>query len=239
MKKTILLALCCYFAAQASYAQENETETETNVTVAEEKTCKSKYPFDFYVGFGATFLGDYNLEDKLAITNMPKIGGAAPEFTFGFTSVSPNEKLYMDFEGTAAHMDKKDDVNRLKTTVGAVKLRIHYKLAGNDKWYFSGGGDASYNFTQVNLYSRSNVIDLNNLNPATYGGHISMYNQQVMLGPSVSLGFCRNMLFPLRLNLGYDIAITNGKWRSEFADVHNNIKENGFSRFYAKLIIDL
>lgn len=235
MKKTLLLAVC-YFGTQAVFAQ--ETETVTEITVTETKTACEK-PFEFYVGFGATFVGDYNLNDNLAMANMPQIGSAAPEFTFGFTSVSPNEKLSMDIEGTAAYMDKKDNDNRLKTAIGGVKMRIHYKLAGNNKWFFAAGGDISYVFTQVNLYTRSNTIDLNDLNPATHTGHISMYNQQLTLGPSVSLGFCREMVFPLRLNFGYDIGLSNGKWKSEFADINNTVKENGLSRFYAKLIIDL
>lgn len=235
MKKTLLLAACCFLGIQAALAQETEV---TQITVTE-TTVKNEKPYGLYVGFGAVFMGDYNLNEKLAQSNMPEIGSVAPEFTFGFTFTEPGEKLYMDVEATGAYMDKKSDTDRIKTTTGMAKMRIHYKFFGNNKWFFSAGGDISYNITQVNLYSRTNVIDLNSLNPSAHTGHISMYSQQLTLGPSVALGFCRDMTFPLRLHVGYDIGLTNGKWKSEFANINNTVKENGLGRIYAKLIIDL
>lgn len=221
---------------QGAFAQETETITEVTVT---QTTVENKNPFEFYVGFGIAVLGDYNLNEKLKMAEMPEIGSSAPEFTFGFNFSDPGEKFYMDIEGVAAYMDKKDNANRLKTISGGAKMRLQYKFSGNNKWFISGGADINYLVTQVNLYSRGNTIDLNDLNPAAHTGHISMYNNQFSMGPSVAVGLFQDMVFPLRLNIGYDIGISNGKWKSEYADINNTIKENGLSRFYAKVIIGL
>src|SRR5690606_33600854 len=144
--------------------------------------------------------------------------------------------FYMDIEGSAGYMDEKNSDNRLRTVVSSAKVRPQYKFINNGNWFFSAGGDISYTFTYADLISRNNVIDLDNLNPSMHTGHISMYSDQLTIGPSVALGF-NNEVFPVRFNFGYDFGITNGKWRSEFADVNNTVKENGSGRFYAKVNI--
>ena len=235
MKKTLLLAACCLFAQTAVFAQETEV---TTVSISE-TTVKRENPFNFYVGFGAAFLGDFNINDKLAQSGMPQVASTAPEFTFGFNFSDPGENLYMDVEGVAAYLDKKDDLNRVRTVSGGAKIRVHYKLKSNEKWFLSVGGDLNFLTTQVNINSRDNIVDMNNLNPAAYTGNISLYNNQFGLGPSVAVAVCQDMLFPLRFNFGYDIGLTKGKWKSQYADVSNTIDESGHGRFYAKLIIGL
>ena len=234
MKKTLLWAVLCLIGVQSSsIAQETETEVK-EITVTE--TVKKESIYDFYVGFGLSVLSDYNLNEKLAQSDMLQIGSVVPEFTFGFNMSEANENFYMDIEGSAGYMDEKNSTDRIRTVVSSAKLRPQYKLINNDKWFFSAGGDISYTFTYVDLFSRSNTIDLNTLDPSMHTGHISMYSDQLTIGPSVALGF-NNKVFPVRFNFGYDFGVTNGKWKSEFADVSNTVKENGSGRFYAKVNI--
>jgi len=233
MKNTLLLAVCCFFGMQTAFAQDTIVES---VTVSE-VTVKRENPFNFYVGFGAAFLGDFNLNEKLKQSEMPQIGNAAPEFTFGFNFTEPDSKIYMDIEATAAARIDKSEGYQVNTVASAAKMRIHYRFLSNNKWFLSAGGDVSYGINYVNLFSRNNAIDLNDLNPGMHTGHISMYNQQLMVGPSVAVGLFQDMVFPIRINFGYDIALTNGKWKSEYASINNTVKENGFDRFYVKVSI--
>lgn len=220
MKKIIFLALIA-MGVQSSFAQ---TATTMNDSVPK---------FTFYVGFGAAFNGDYNINKKLEAIDMPKIGTTVPQFTVGY-NIGCN-KWPVGLELTAGYSDKKDADNRVKNTMAQFKLRVHYMPFHTKSTFLSAGADISYSGNQFDIYRRDNVIDMNNLNPAAYSGHISLYNEQLMVGPSVTFGFFQNKAFPLGLGLGYDVAVTNGKWKSEFAEVKNSVKENGFGSFYARL----
>lgn len=231
MKKIVLIALSILGVQSTVIAQETETTTTTS-----QKTHVYKDRFNFYYGFGVNVLSDYKMNDKLKASGMPQIANAAPEFTFGFSFVPSDIRFYHDIEGGLAYMDEKTAGNRIKTTVATVKLRLQYKLIERQDLFFSAGLDIGYAQTGINLYSRGNTIDLNDLNPSTHTGHISMRNGQLTLGPSVALGLFQQS-FPVRINAGYNIGVTKGKWKSDFADVANTINESGQGSFYAKVLI--
>ena len=83
------------------------------------------------------------------------------------------------------------------------------------------------------------LIDLDDLNPSTHTGHISLYNNQFTIGPSVIFGAFTNSSFPVRLSVGYDWAVYSGKWKSEVAEVDNSFRENGQGIWYARLVLPL
>lgn len=198
-----------------------------------ETTNDSIPKFTFYVGFGAAFNGDYNINKNLEAADMPQIGGTIPVFTVGY-NIGCN-KWPVSLELNAGYSDKTNSDNRVKNTMAQFKLQIHYMPFHTKSAFLSAGADISYSGNQFDLYRRDNVIDMNNLNPGYYNGHISLNNEQLLVGPSVTFGFFQDKTFPLGLNLGYDIALTNGKWKSDFGKVTNAVKENGFSSFYFKL----
>ena len=233
MKKIVLIALSVLGVQSSVVAQETET---TTTTTSQQKTHVYKDRFNFYYGFGVNVLSDYKMNDKLKASGMPQIANAAPEFTFGFNFVPSDARFYHDIEGGFAYMDEKTAGNRIKTTVATVKMRLQYKLIDKQDMFFSAGLDIGYAQTGINLYSRGNTIDLNDLNPSTHTGNISMRNGQLTLGPSVALGLFQQS-FPVRINAGYNIGVTKGKWKSDFADVANTINESGQGSFYAKVLI--
>ena len=67
-------------------------------------------------------------------------------------------------------------------------------------------------------------------------GHISLYNNNIYLGPSASFGVFQTKQNPLRLTTGYEWNISRASWKSEVANVQNTVKENGVGRFYVKLL---
>ena len=223
MKKLILLGIA-FLGLQSSVMAQDTTVTDTD---------DSKPDFTLYFAVGATFSGDYNINKNLDASGMPLIDKVLPEITFGY-SVEGRQYL-IDFEISASYMDKKNSENRLKTAVAGVKLRGHYIPVKTKSFFVSGGVDLSYATNQFDLWRRDRVIDMNDLNPSDYSGHISLTNEQVFAGPSVAIGLFQDKGFPIRLNAGYDFAITNGKWKTDFGNVENAVKENGFGRFYTKL----
>lgn len=225
--KKVVLAVICIIGFQSAFAQ--ESQSSTNDTIPR---------FNLYASFGASFISEYKLNDKLSAQGLPELAEVQPEVTVGF-NVRATKKFWLDVEFAAAYSDEKDAVNRVRTASAIAKLRPHYVAFNNNKVFGTVGIDLSYVGTQTDLFVRGNQIDLNDLDPAFHNGHVSLRNELLYAGPSLSFGFLQDMSFPLRLNLGYEWAITNGKWKSDFADVTNTVKESGHGRAYAKLTIGL
>ena len=237
--KKITLTLVALLGINAIVSAQ-ETVTDTVVTTTTRTTTNfervRKDRFNFYYGFGVNVFGDYKLNDKLKASNMPTIGTTAPEVTFGLNYMPSEDHFYHDLEFSVAYLDDKTSANRIKTAVTSFRIRPQYKFIDNKKMFFSAGIDGGVAVTIVNLYSRGNVIDLNNLDPAKHTGHITMNSTQFILGPSVALALFQDS-FPIRINTGYNFGLSRGRWKSDVADVHNAVKESGLGNFYAKLSI--
>ena len=226
MKKLVLAAISIIGFQSATFAQDSQSSKDSISTL------------NLYASFGAVFNGDYKLNDKLAAQGLPQMADAQAEFTVGF-NVRATKKFWMDTELTTSYSDEKNAVNRIRSAAFGVRLRPHYVAFNNNKFFGTVGADVSFIGNQVDLFTRNNQIDLNELDPALQNGHVSLRNEMLYAGPSLAFGFLQNTNFPLRLNLGYEWGITNGKWKSDFADVNNTVKESGHGRAYAKITIGL
>ena len=223
MKKALFFVVAV-LGFQFSYSQDEPVENNAKEPL-----------FNFFLGAGATFLGDYNINQNLANAGMPSINEVMPELSLGYTISS--QKLALDFEVNANFMDKSANNYRLRAVGSGIKLRGHYIPYKTDAFFVSGGLDVSYVMTYFDLNDRNSVIDLNDLDPTTQTGHINLNNALLYAGPSVAVGLFQNKAFPMRINVGYDFALTNGRWKSDFANVVNRVGESGHSRFYAKIYI--
>lgn len=238
MKKLVLGAICI-FSLQTAFAQDSQSNvivTDSSVIITQTNDTIPR--LNLYASFGAVFNGDYNLNDKLKAQGLPRMADTQAEFTVGF-NVRATKKFWMDTELTASYNDEKDAVNRIRSAAFGVKLRPHYVVFNNNRFFGTVGADVSFIGNQVDLFNRNNQIDLNELEPALHSGHISLRNEMLYAGPSLAFGFLQGSSFPLRLNLGYEWGITNGKWKSDFTDVNNIVKESGHGRAYAKITIGL
>lgn len=226
MKKFLLTAVC--LASFSAFAQETDSAT----TESGEPISKG-----FYVAFGVGTMNDYEINDKLEASGMPQLPDAMFEAGFGYNVTW--EKIMFDFEFNTNYYDKKTSTDRVRGAVAGLTLRPQYIPYKTNGFYIGTGADISYTTNTFDLYRRGTEIDLNNLNPAFHTGHISLGNEQLFVGPSISVAAFQNSSFPLRLNMGYQWAVLSGSWDSEVADVANTVKENGQGRFYAKLIFVL
>jgi len=228
MKKLLLTALV-FAGVQVQAIAQDEVSTDESSNDLERR--------EWYVGFGVTGNDGFRINSVLEEQGLPELNDAAFEITIGRSVI--NENVLTDLEWNTSYMDKKTSSDRIRNTNTGFKLRGHYVAWNNDKFFFSGGLDVSYTLNNFNLYSRGNRIDMEDLEPSTHTGHINLYNNQLFLGPSITLGAFQNSDFPIRLVAGYEWGVYSSDWKSEVAEVDNSFRENGQGRFYARLVLPL
>ncbi|MGF1554969.1 hypothetical protein [Paucihalobacter sp.] len=117
-KHLLILAL---FGTAIATAQEKE-----NVTDIIGKNPK----MDFYIGLGAQFNNEFNLNSNLQATGMPEIQEVLPEFVVGLNILG--ETFLVDLEVATAWMNRKNDIARNQMTQFTSRARGHYNFV-NDK----------------------------------------------------------------------------------------------------------
>lgn len=237
MKKTIIVAIAL-LGMQLSVSAQDTPTPPVPPTPPSNAHIESKRDKEvaLYVGFGVNVLGDFKMNDKLKAAGLPDIASVAPEVTIGLNVLPDDSRFLTDIEFSTAYMDDRTATDRIKTTALTTRLRVQYRLLDKQSYYFAGGLDLGYSQTLINLYSRSNSIDVDDLDTSR-PGVISMNSGQLTVGPSVALGLFKDKAFPIRINAGYNIGFTNGKWKSEYAQVNNTVKEMGQGTFYARVCI--
>jgi hypothetical protein len=225
MKKIFFIAVVLF--AQFSLAQEQETVS------TDEKKCDMP-KMDLYIGVGGVFYNDFSLNQKIRASGMPEIREAMPELMLGFNSLW--EKYSFDMDLSSSYSTKKNSTTENKLASGTLRLRGHYNFVNKSRILLSGGLNVAYTHNDFNLYSRNNDINLNDLNPENNSGHVSLKNDIFYAGPSLAFNLKRKEKLSIRLNVGYEFAFTNGKWKSDYANVSNSVKENGQNRLMVGVV---
>ncbi|RYD94003.1 MAG: hypothetical protein EOP54_18285 [Sphingobacteriales bacterium] len=222
MKKTLLVVVALLGMQLGALAQD---------TIA----TPDKGNFNLFLSAGASFT-DFKFNDKLKASGLPEINTVAPMIGIGFNATA--KEFLVDFEwNTSYFSDKKTPAQQVRTLTTGFDFRLHYLPWNTGNTFFSAGVDLSYYYTQNDIFTRGNVIDLNDLDPATHTGHISLYSNTFYAGPSVSLGLFQKSEWPVRITTGYGYGLLGGKWKSEVAAVNNSVRESGNSRAYVKVIL--
>jgi len=233
MNKKLLVAFAVLGMQLSALAQDITTTTITTTTETAE-TGKS----GFYLSAGVVFNDGFKLNNRLQAAGMPTVLKSMPELSIGYYAMY--KKVLIDLEwNTGYYGDRKTSEVMTKTLATGFKFRGHYVPVNTGRLFLSGGLDISYVYNKFDIYNRDRVIDLNDLDPANYSGHISLNNEVLFVGPSVAFGAFQQSNWPLRLNVGYEWAVLSSKWRSEFASVSNTLNESGTGRFYTKLTLYL
>lgn len=222
MKKlNVLIAL---FFVSCSFAQEKEVATVTE-----------KPKFYFTYGINAQVHDELNIDKKLEDAGLPTIKSFTPELFIGMTVFGKKYSGDLDFGFLNSKNDEASNKNRY---IGfTTRLRVHYNLINKTKVAFTSGLNLSYTTGELIVYTKNNSIDLDDLNPINNVGNLSVKNAMFYAGPSASLYLFNDKSTKIRLNVGYEFAFTNGKWKSDYADVDNTVKEQGNNRFVFGLTI--
>lgn len=238
MKKALFIALALVGMQASVNAQDAETTTTgTPTTVAPQRYDDNNPGRGLYVSFGVAGNNGFKINDRLKADGMPALNKAAYESTIGYYIMF--KKLSFDFEVSASYLQQKSAGYRVRNINTGFTFRGHYNIVTNSKLFVTAGADLTYLHNEFNLNNVERVIDLNNLDPDDYPGHINLYNDQFYAGPSAAFGFLQDSEYKLRLNVGYGWSVISGKWKSEYATVENTFRENGQGHYYAKLTIML
>jgi hypothetical protein len=221
MKKFILLVVLVAF--QFGTAQEKNEENK-----------KSNVEATFYIGVNAHIQDNLNLNRNLQASNVVLLDNSPAEFIFGFNVLG--KKYSSDFEFGFGENKKENLTSKNKNMQFTGRIRFHYNLINKTNFAFTSGLSLAGTSSEVDLYSKNNTIDFNNLNPNTNGGLLSIRNQMFYAGPSLSIYLFKDKFYKVRLNCAYELAFTNGKWKSDYGNIANSINERNNNRFVVGLV---
>ena len=196
---------------------------------ATDSTATKKFKIDGYFGFTGNVNDNTNLNKKLNNANLPELDSFVPELTFGFNYFGP--KYSGDIEFGILYSKPEKGANEMKYQGFNTRIRVHYNVVSQENFALTTGLSLAYLGSQYDIYSKSNTIDLNDLEPNNNSGHVNFTNQMLYFGPSVSMYLFKKSSFQVKVNAGYELALTRGRYDSEFGSVLNNIGESGNNRF--------
>ncbi len=180
----------------------------------------------FYIGIGGSVQNKYNLDEKLSKANLPTLNTTALELTVGWNVFE--QKYSGDYE-IGFFGSQNDSGNSKNRIMGAnFRVRAHYNFVNKEKVAFTGGLNFAYTVNQVDVFSRIATIDLDDLGATNV---LTIRNEMVYVGPSVGVYLFKNKKYATRINLGYEFALTRGRWKSDFSGVNNTVGESGNNRF--------
>jgi len=184
---------------------------------------------DFYVGIGIQVQNNLNINSKLALAGLPTVPTTNPEFILGLSFFG--KKYSGSIEGNGVYFRDNNGPNTTDLATANIRSNFSYNLINKEKIAVTAGLNATFSFTQFNIYNSNTVVDLNNLNPSSNTGLINLHNSMIYLGPSASLFLFKNTKWQVRLNAAYEFGVARGSWKSNFANVNNTVNERGNNRF--------
>lgn len=210
----------------------------TVVTYSQEKVIdsikKKEKKISIYYGGSVSFNDDFNLNKKLRNSNLPEFKTSIPDFVFGINYFWKKYSGDAEFGFLYSKSDK--GANQTKQMGFNSRIRVHYNLVDREKFAFTTGLSVAYTGNEYDIFNKNNTIDLNNLEPNNNSGHVNFTNAMLYFGPSTSFYFFRKSDWNVRLNLGYEFALTRGRYDSEFGSILNNIGESGNNRFFVGIV---
>ena len=217
------LIACILVAFQIGTAQEKNEEKN-----------KDEIDATIYFGVNAHFQDNINLKNNLQASNVVLLDNNTADFVFGFNFFG--KKYSSDFEFGFGETKNENANSKNKNMHFTGRIRFHYNVINKSNFAFTSGLSLSGTSSLVDLYSKSNTIDFNNLNPNTNGGLLSIRNQMFYAGPSLSIYLFKDKFYKVRLNCAYELAFTNGKWKSDYGNTANSINERNNNRFVVGLV---
>ena len=216
--KKLVFALC--FLSLSAFAQD-DTEVQDSL-----KSIKPKVEF----AWGINFIQNDNfaLNEKLNNAGISSLNNNLLEWVMGFDVMGEKTSGALDFGFAYGKND--NATSEAKQYTFSLRGRYHYNFLNTEKAAITAGGGLTYATSQVDIFTKGNTYDLDNLNLAS-GNHLDIRNNMLYAGPSLAVYVFRDKWFSLRLNAGYEFALTNGKYKSDFASISNPVKESGNNRF--------
>jgi len=169
MKKIILPLVL--FVTSLTLAQETPSEIKTD-----------KVKAFFTYGLNFQVHDEYAINTKLKQAGLPEL---KPQHLNFFRNDIFRKKYSGDLDFGFLNSKNESGTNENKYIGFTTRLRVHYNVVNKEKIAFTTGLNISNTTGELNVYSKNNSIDFNNLNPDSNSGHVSVRNNLYYAGPSV------------------------------------------------------
>lgn len=208
-----------------SFSQEKEKEKPK--CFKDSLQC-SKIDAKMYIGLGGQ-VQDLNIDKLLRVQGLAEVGSILPELTAGLNVFGEKFSGDVELGFTFAKPDKNG--NETQYISYSARGRLHYNVVNKKSFAFTAGLNLAFTNSQLDIFSSSNVIDLNDLNPSNNSGHVSIKNKMFYVGPSAAVYLFKGYKFPFRLNAGYEFGLSRGRWNTDYGSVINSVNERNNNRF--------
>ncbi len=222
MKKIALLLL--FSVSMSGFGQMKEKMSKCS----KDSTYFKNVKVNTTIGIGAQVM-DFRINDLLESQGLASLNSTLPEFTLGINYFG--KKVSVDTELGLMYARPERNGNESQYVAYVARGRVHYNVVNKTKFAFSAGLNLAFTGGRLDVYSQNNIIDLNDLNPNTNSGHVSLKNKMFYAGPSIATYFFKNTKYQVRLNAAYEFGISRGRWGTDYGTVVNSVNERGNDRF--------
>ncbi|WP_127845950.1 hypothetical protein [Psychroflexus aestuariivivens] len=231
------LTLVFLFCITSGFSQsENESQ---NLTLDSEKSDTKEdnnFFLEYYFGVGMNYTDALNINPHLSEIGVPTVRRFPFEISFGLGFYF-KEKNKIEIDLGVANMSREDGNfgHEIRNVSAGVRYTRNILETKGINFLNVGLGLSSFNGS-LEFFNKSSNIDLDD--PNSFGEIAKINHQQFMIGPTIGYVF-RDKDKPkkeqLRIQLSYDINISENDWESEYANVSNSMNEN-MNRFRLQLI---
>jgi len=228
MKKSYFVSVAL-LVFSLSFSQ-NQEESDTVIT----GNNKSSFSLDYYFGVGMLYTDALDINPFLSESNVPTVRRFPFELSVGMSGSFGKNKIDFEF---GFYNQERDD-NGFGHKMNSTQLTLRYlrrvvKFENNNQFFIGSG--LMLGSKDLEFFDRNESIDLSD--PGSFGDVAKLDNSQFYISPTIGYSILSsddNEEY-LRLQLSYELNLTNNDWESDYARVNNSIDETG-NRWRLQLI---
>ncbi len=241
MQKTNLIGLMIILSLTSSihtFAQISApltTEDVVKLVNPDEKKWRN-----VFVSIGGEFVEEYAINTVLFDQEVPTLPTSLFYLGAGFSY--RNQDFLDTFEAELGFnfTNNEEDELDFGSTYNEIQIQLRYerKLAEIETSFFSGGLQAKYALSNLDIYPLNTFADLNELTSQQNTTAIQL--QTFFIGPSFSFNWINPNAdrLMLKIMLNYDFNLVAGEWESQYGETLNTFNEDA-PRFSIRLQIPI
>jgi hypothetical protein len=230
MKKSYFTIIALFVFSISFCQNQKESQSVTAITENDE----SSFSLDYYFGVGMLYTDALDINPFLSESNVPTVRRFPFELSVGMTGSFGKNTIDFEF---GFYNQERDD-NGFGHKMNSTQLTLRYlrrvvKFENNNQLFIGSG--LMLGTKDLEFFDESDSVDLND--PGSFGDVAKLDNSQFYISPSLGYSIISsedNEEYS-RLQLSYELNLTNNDWESDYARVNNSIDETG-NRWRLQLI---
>lgn len=183
----------------------------------------------FYIGLQGSVMGDWKLNEQFRSIDFSEIPNQGLEFTMGLKYTG--EEYTIDSEFGFMANNKQNTNFKTNLMSSAIRLKFGKLLFNTEGFHLTTGLQASFNFNEIDVTEKNQVVDINNLSTLTMPSQLRLRNNMLAAGPMIGFGFGKIAKKSIRFYAAYEHGLTRGRWKSDYYSVLNTVQEQGQGRW--------